>query len=110
LPNFSRKKEISNDKLIIHHSLLFTIQTNNSMSSQTNPSPQNNSIQTTPSQTNSESSGDNSNTNVSKDEIVSLRVKDVVVDKNHLVRTKICRRQQATRISELRFKEQHNFC
>ena len=55
------------------------------MSSQTNPSPRNN-IQTTPSPTNrEESSGGHSNTNVTKDEIVTLRVKDVVVDKDHLV-------------------------
>jgi len=61
------------------------IQTNNSMSSQTNPSPQNNSIRANPSPTNSESSGGHSNTNVSKDEIVALRVKDVVLDKDNLV-------------------------
>ena len=55
------------------------------MSSQTNPSPRN-IIQTTPSPTNSEeSSGGNSNTNVTKYDLVTLRVKDVVVDKDHLV-------------------------
>ena len=61
------------------------IQTNNSMSSQTNPSPQNNSTRANPSPTNSKPSGGNSNTNVSKDEIVALRVKDVVLDKDNMV-------------------------
>jgi len=44
---FSRQKYTSNDKLIIHHSLLFIIQTNNSMSSinsQTDPFPQSNGL------------------------------------------------------------------
>ena len=55
------------------------------MSSQTNPSPQNNSIRANPSPINSESSDGHNNTNVSKDEIVALRVKDFVLDKDNMV-------------------------
>jgi len=76
---------MTNSSFIIHHSSLFMIQTNNSMSSQTNPSPPNDSIRVNPSPTNSESSGGYSNTNVSKDEIVALGVKDVVLDKDNMV-------------------------
>ena len=55
------------------------------MPTETNPSTQNDSIRANPSPTNSDSSGGHNSTNVSKDDIIALRVKDVVLDKDNMV-------------------------
>ncbi len=55
------------------------------MPTETNPSTQNDSIRANPSPTNSDSSGGHNSTNVSKDDIIALRVKDVVLDKDKIV-------------------------
>ena len=55
------------------------------MSTETNPSTQNDSIRANPSPTNSDSSGGHNSTNVSKDDIIALRVKDIVLDKDNTV-------------------------
>ena len=73
------RTQTRHSSFIIHH------YSNNSMSSSTNPSAQNNSIRANPSPTNSDSSGGHNSTNVSKDDIVALRMKDVVLDKDNMV-------------------------